>query len=105
MVSLPFRPRRIDPSRQTNMAPPVALGKDLMGSAAPKVGSVEITDTTPTSISLRASVNITNPTEYSAHVPFISIYIENNGTIIGEALAENIDVKPGNNTNLAISAI
>ncbi|KAK4154135.1 hypothetical protein C8A00DRAFT_14719 [Chaetomidium leptoderma] len=81
------------------------LGKDLMGSAAPKAGSVEITDTTPASISLRASVNITNPTPYSAHVPFISIYIESNGTIIGEALAEDLDIKPGNNTNLAISAI
>ncbi|KAK4242182.1 RAVE protein 1 C terminal-domain-containing protein [Achaetomium macrosporum] len=80
------------------------LGSDLMGSAAPKVGSVEITDTTPTSVSLRASVNITNLTPYSAHIPFISIYIESNGTAIGEARAENINISPGNNTGLAVSA-
>ena len=86
------------------MAHLAALGNDLLGSAAPQVGAVEITDTSPTSISLRASVNITNPTPYSAHIPFISIYIENNGTTLGEARAENIHVKPGNNTNLAVSA-
>jgi hypothetical protein len=87
------------------VAPLVALGKDILGSAAPKVGAIEITDTSPTSISLRASVNITNPTPYSARIPFISIYVENNGTTIGEAFAENLDVKPGNNTNLSVSAV
>ncbi|AEO71622.1 a551c57f-a62b-414d-9d7e-566b1074c519 [Thermothielavioides terrestris] len=80
------------------------LGRDVMGSVAPKVGRVEITDTTATSISLKASVNITNPTPYSAHIPFISIHVESNGTTIGEARAENLEVKPGNNTNLPVSA-
>jgi hypothetical protein len=82
----------------------IALGRDLMGSAAPKVGDVEITDTTPTSVSLRASVNITNPTPYSAHIPFINIHIESNGTLVGEARAENIGIIPGNNTALKVSA-
>ncbi|KAK4101351.1 hypothetical protein N658DRAFT_471083 [Parathielavia hyrcaniae] len=80
------------------------LGKDLLGSASPKVGNVEITDTSRTSISLQALVNITNPTPYSAHIPFVSIHVESNGTTIGEAFARNVDVKPGNNTNLPVSA-
>ena len=50
-------------------------------------------------------INITNPTPYSARIPFISLHVESNGTLIGEAFAENIDVKPGNNTNLPISAV
>jgi hypothetical protein len=49
-------------------------------------------------------VNITNPTPYSAHIPFISIHVESNGTTIGEAFAENLDIKPGNNTELSVSA-
>ncbi|KAK4119990.1 hypothetical protein N657DRAFT_666376 [Parathielavia appendiculata] len=79
-------------------------GKNLLGSAAPRVGNVEIIDTSRTSISLQALVNITNPTPYSAHIPFISIHVESNRTTIGEAFAENVDVKPGNNTNLSVSA-
>lgn len=82
----------------------VALGKDILGSAAPKVERVEITGTTATSVSLKASLNITNPTPYSAHIPFISIHIENNGTTIGEVRVENVDVRPGNNTDLPVSA-
>jgi hypothetical protein len=96
-------PSRIEFGRQTNTAP-VALGKDLLGSAAPEIGRVEITGTTPSSISIQATVNLTNPTEYSARIPYISIYVENNGTTLGEAFAENLSVKPGNNTNLLISA-
>ncbi|KAJ4307102.1 regulator of (H+)-ATPase in vacuolar membrane [Collariella sp. IMI 366227] len=80
------------------------IGKDLMGSAAPKIGHVEITDTTPASLSLQALVNITNPTPYSAYIPFVSIHIECNGTTIGKAQAENLHLKTGNNTNLPVSA-
>lgn len=49
-------------------------------------------------------MNITNPTPYTARIPFISIHVESNGTTIGEAQAENIDIKTGLNTNLAVSA-
>lgn len=75
-----------------------------MGSAKPKFGNIEITGTTPASLSLKGLVNITNPTPYSARIPFISIHIESNGTTIGEVRAEDLDIKPGNNTNLAVSA-
>ncbi|GAB1313036.1 regulator of (H+)-ATPase in vacuolar membrane [Madurella fahalii] len=80
------------------------LGKDVVGSAQPKVGNIEITDTTSTSISFQALVNITNPTPYSAHIPFISIHVQSNGTTVGEARAENLAIIPGNNTGLAVSA-
>lgn len=68
------------------------------------MGGIEITDTTPQSISLKASVNITNPTPYSARVPWISIHVLCNGSLVGEARAENLDIKTGNNTNLVVSA-
>jgi hypothetical protein len=60
--------------------------------------------TSKTSINLQARVNFTNPTEYTAHIPFINIHILNNGSIIGDATAENIDVIQGNNTNILVQA-
>lgn len=80
------------------------LGKGLLGSTEPTVGTIDILDTTSDSISLRALVNITNPTPYSAYIPFIRINFENNGTILGEATAENLDIKQGNNTDLVVLA-
>ena len=71
---------------------------------APQVGDIQILDSTPTSITLRALVNITNPTEYSAKIPLINIHILCNDTIIGTARAEDLDVVRGNNTNVVVSA-
>ena len=71
---------------------------------APQVGSIAILDTTPTSITLEALVNITNPTEYTAHIPFISIQVLCNETIIGLARATNLSIEAGNNTNLVVGA-
>jgi hypothetical protein len=82
----------------------LALSKDLFGTVAPKARNIQIIDTTPESVSLRASVNVTNPTPYSAHVPFISIHLYCNGTLLGEAKAENLDITTGNNTDLVVSA-
>jgi len=83
----------------------LALPKDMFGSLAPKAGNIEVIDTTRESISLRASVNITNPTPYSAHIPFISIHLFSNGTLLGEARAENLDITTGNNTDVVVSAL
>lgn len=71
---------------------------------APQVGDIQILDSTPTSITLRALVNITNPTEYSAKIPEINIHILCNDTIIGTAKAEDLEVVRGNNTNLVVGA-
>jgi len=60
--------------------------------------------TSKTSINLRARVNITNPTEYSALIPYLNIHISNNGSVLGDATLRNISVGPGNNTNLLVLA-
>ncbi|KAK0705014.1 hypothetical protein B0H67DRAFT_592961 [Lasiosphaeris hirsuta] len=80
------------------------LSKDVFGSLEPQVGNIEVIDTTMGSISLKATVNITNPTPYTATVPWISIHVLSNGTLVGEARAENLDIKAGNNTNVTVSA-
>lgn len=50
-------------------------------------------------------MNFTNPSKYSAHVPYANIKLLNNGTELGYAYVEDIDVVPGNNTNVPIKAV
>lgn len=48
---------------------------------------------------------MTNPTEYSATVPFIDINISVNDTILGHATARDVSVVPGPNHDLAVIAV
>ncbi|KAL2265618.1 hypothetical protein VTJ83DRAFT_6718 [Remersonia thermophila] len=66
------------------------LGADLLGSVAPRVEQVEIIDTTSSTLTLRASVTVANPTPYAADVPYVSVHVESNGTTIGEAVAYGV---------------
>ncbi|KAH9881369.1 hypothetical protein IAQ61_000093 [Plenodomus lingam] len=69
------------------------------------IGNLSIVDTSPTSITLQAYVNLTNPTNYSATVPYFDINILVNETHIGHATARDIEIHPENNTNLLVSAV
>lgn len=53
---------------------------------------------------LQALVNITNPTPYTASIPFVNAHILCNGSVLGEITAEDLDITTGNNTNLLIRA-
>jgi len=68
----------------------------------PQVGNVKILSTSQTGLNIQATVNFTNPTEYTAEVPYANIHILHNGSIIGEATAKNVFVKPGNNANITL---
>lgn len=48
---------------------------------------------------------MTNPTEYSATVPFIDINISVNDTVLGHATARDVSVVPGPNHDLAVIAV
>jgi hypothetical protein len=56
-------------------------------------------------MTLQVHVNMTNPTNYSATVPFFSINILVNGTVLGQALIKDMHVVPGNNTNLVATTL
>lgn len=79
-------------------------GGDLKGFS-PQVGSLRILETTRSSLSLEAKINITNPTEYSAIVPYVNIKMLSNGTEIGHATARNVSVVPGPNHNMLVEAL
>ena len=50
-------------------------------------------------------MNLTNPTNYSATVPFVDINILANNTLLGHATVKNLYVGPGNNTNIPVTAV
>jgi hypothetical protein len=50
-------------------------------------------------------INITNPTDYSAMVPYVNIKLSSNGTEIGHATARNVSIVPGPNHNILTEAL
>ncbi|MCJ1307456.1 hypothetical protein MMC25_001102 [Agyrium rufum] len=71
---------------------------------SPKVGSLKILETTRETLSFEALVNITNPTNYSANVPYVNIHLMSNGSYLGYAISENVKVVPGANDNILMHA-
>ncbi|ROT43405.1 hypothetical protein SODALDRAFT_266574 [Sodiomyces alkalinus F11] len=81
------------------------MPNDLFGSISPQVGEVRILDTSPTSIHLEAVVNLTNPTPYTAYIPYINVHVAKNGSVVGSATAEHLNITRGNHTNIPITAV
>ncbi|KAI8945119.1 hypothetical protein F4801DRAFT_594399 [Xylaria longipes] len=75
-----------------------------IGTIDPKVGSIRVVDSSPDSITLQALVNVTNPTPYTAYVPFVNVHIIANGSILGDGTVQNVDIVAGNNTNILVTA-
>ncbi|KAK4551985.1 hypothetical protein LTR86_010777 [Recurvomyces mirabilis] len=78
---------------------------DIAKGFRPKVFDLNILSTTSTGLTLSAKVNITNPTVYSATVPYVDIHIVKNGSVLGHATAKKIEIQPGENHNLYIEAV
>lgn len=82
-----------------------APGSGNLTSVQPKIGRIEIVNSTAQSISLSSSVNVNNPTPYSATIPFADIHILCNGTILGHAYVQNLVMKPGLNADIQAEAV
>lgn len=80
----------------------VSLGEGGISSLHPQIGDLQVLSTSKTALNLQARVNFTNPTEYSAEVPYVNIHILNNGSVVGCATVQNVSVHPGNNSNLLV---
>lgn len=53
---------------------------------------------------MRASVNLTNPTPYTASIPYVTVHVIKDGHIIGEVSAKDAHFQLGNNTNMVVYA-
>ncbi|KAI1630205.1 hypothetical protein EDD37DRAFT_86198 [Exophiala viscosa] len=67
----------------------------------PEVTGMEVVDTSETSLTLQATVNMTNPTDYSASIPFSNVSTWVNGTRVGWAWISDMNIVPGPNEILA----
>ena len=70
------------------------------GSFLPKVYDLQVLTTNKESLQLSAKVNFTNPTEYSAWVPYANALMMNNGSVLGDLTVENMKVVPGENEGI-----
>jgi hypothetical protein len=83
----------------------LALSEGNMTGFSPEIGDLRILETTPSTILFEAKVNITNPTDYSATVPYVNIQMLNNNSILGHATAQDIQVVPGPNRDILVHAL
>jgi hypothetical protein len=70
----------------------------------PVIKNLEIISTTPDSLLIRTTVDVTNPSNYSATVPFADVHILVNNTLLGHATVRDLVVVPGLNKNLTAEA-
>ncbi|KAJ5747773.1 uncharacterized protein N7511_009469 [Penicillium nucicola] len=75
---------------------------DLVGQVNPRVVSLQLGDTTASSMVVSVEANFTNPTNYSATVPFADFLILFNDTAVAHITSRDITVTPGNNTCVPI---
>ncbi|KAJ5149505.1 hypothetical protein N7448_001083 [Penicillium atrosanguineum] len=68
----------------------------------PRVVSLELKNTTESSLYVSTQMNFTNPTNYSATIPFVDVLMLYNKTALAHIMARNIAIIPGNNTNVPI---
>ncbi|KAF2665648.1 hypothetical protein BT63DRAFT_70898 [Microthyrium microscopicum] len=83
---------------------PLSIGNGL-ASFKPKIANLSIVETSNTSLSLTADVDIFNPTVYSANVPYADVFILVNGTRIGSASVHHLNVTKGKNKHLKVKAV
>lgn len=63
---------------------------------------LSVTGTTKTALNLQVKVDFTNPTNYSAVIPYFNLHILHNNSIIGDATVRNQLVTPGNVTDFTV---
>lgn len=82
----------------------VGVPGDTLSKLNPQVGEIEIVETSETGVQMKGFVNITNPTPYTAVVPYFNIHILHDGQVLGEAVSRNVDFGQGVNTNILVHA-
>ena len=76
---------------------------DRRGFEGPTISDLKIFDSTPDALTLEAIADIVNPTDYSAHVPYVNVSILVNETRVGYAWAST-DIVPGPNSMTVYAA-
>lgn len=91
------------PAKRTLTAE-TGLPGDLISQVKPHVGDIWIRNTTSTAVRLECTANFTNPTPYTASVPFINLQFASNDSVLGDVTIKNLVVAQGNNTGVTVGA-
>lgn len=67
--------------------------------------SIKIIETTKNSVLSRITVNFTNPTNYTAHMPYFDIKVAHDSSYVAHIIGHNLHIHPGQNTNVEIDAL
>ncbi|PIA93479.1 hypothetical protein CB0940_04902 [Cercospora beticola] len=103
--SVPIKPVSRPQPPPDGHNPPKHGGQDLIGGLDPKITDLNIVNTTKTSLTIVAGANVTNPTNYTASIPYIDIHIIKNGSLLGHATARNLSITTGLNAGLSVEAV
>ncbi|KAK2600155.1 hypothetical protein QQS21_005100 [Conoideocrella luteorostrata] len=77
---------------------------DTLAALNPQVGEVHILNTSSTGVHIRTSVNVTNPTTYTASIPSMNIHILKGEHIIGDANVKGLHFRHGHNNDISVEA-
>ncbi|KAL4906458.1 hypothetical protein BDW74DRAFT_132734 [Aspergillus multicolor] len=96
-----FAVRGIPADGKLTVNPP--FGGSLPDGLRPQVQSIELGATTESSLLVNTMVNFTNPTEYSASVPFLDLLLVYNGTSVAHITAKDVTIVPGTNVGVNVN--
>lgn len=77
----------------------LGLPKSPFSTVQPRVGEIYIRNTTITTVLVESKVNFTNPTLYTADIPYVSVHLVSNGHVLATATVEGLQMHRGNITN------
>ncbi|OGM39891.1 hypothetical protein ABOM_011379 [Aspergillus bombycis] len=89
--------RGIPAEGAVNVKPPYG---DSLERLSPRVESIALGPTTESSLVMKAKINITNPSPYSASVPFIDLILVYNKTRVAHVTARDLVIVPGVNSGI-----
>ncbi|KAL4809029.1 hypothetical protein BDV18DRAFT_133774 [Aspergillus unguis] len=79
------------------------FGGSLPSSLKPQVESFELGATTESSLLVKTMLNFTNPTPYSASIPFLDLLLIYNTSRIAHLTAKDVMIVPGANTGISVN--
>lgn len=71
-------------------------------SIDPRIVSLRVDEATENLLGVSTVVNFTNPTQYSANIPFMDVLMLYNSTPVAHAVVRNFSLVQGHNYNTAI---
>ncbi|PLB54438.1 hypothetical protein P170DRAFT_432079 [Aspergillus steynii IBT 23096] len=94
-----FAIRGIPAEGQVNVKPPYG---GIIDQVKPQIESLALGPTTESSFVVNTKINVTNPSPYSASVPFVDLLLVYNTTRVAHVTARDLTLVPGVNSGLPV---